>query len=57
MKSNHEGIGNATTNLGEVIGICVVSVQLRHCNSDKEVSTFALLDTCRRTYGFKTAIV
>ena len=26
--------------------MCVVSVRLRHCNSDKEVSTFALLDTC-----------
>ena len=26
--------------------MCVVSVQLRHCNSDREVSAFALLDTC-----------
>ena len=26
--------------------MCVVSVRLRHCNSDKEVSTLALLDTC-----------
>ena len=26
--------------------MCVVSVRLGHCNSDKEVSTFALLDTC-----------
>ena len=46
MKSNCAGIGNAATNLGEVISMCVVSVRLRHCNSDKEVSTFALLDTC-----------
>ena len=46
MKSNCAGIGNAATNLGEVIRMHVMSVQLRHCNSDKEVSTFALLDTC-----------
>ena len=46
MKSNCAGTGNAATNLKEVISMCVVSVQLRHCNSDKEVSTFALLDTC-----------
>ena len=26
--------------------MCVESVQLRHCNYDKEMSTFALLDTC-----------
>ena len=46
MKSNCAGIGNAATNLGEVIRMYVMSVQLRHCTSDKEVSTFALLDTC-----------
>ena len=46
MKSNCTGIGSAATNLGEVISMWVVSVRLRHCNSDKEVSTFALLDTC-----------
>ena len=46
MKSNCAGIGNAATNLGEVISMCVVSVRLRHCNSDKEVSAFALFDTC-----------
>ena len=46
MKSNCAGIGNVATNLGEVISMCVVSLRLRHCNSDKEVSTFALLDTC-----------
>ena len=46
MKSNYAGIGNAATNIGEVISMCVVSVQLRHYNSDKELSTFALLDVC-----------
>ena len=46
MKRNFAGVGNAATNVGEVISMCVVSVRLRHCNSDKEVSTFALLDTC-----------
>ena len=46
MKSNCAGVGNAATNVGEFISMCVVSVRLRHCNSDKEVSTFALLDTC-----------
>ena len=45
MKSNCAGVGNTATNVGEVISMCVVSVRLRHCNSDKEVSTFALLDT------------
>ena len=46
MKSNCTGIGIAVTNLGEVIKMCFVPVQLIHFNSDKEVSTFALLDTC-----------
>ena len=46
MKSNCACIGNAATNLVEFISMCVALVQLRHCNSDKEVSTFALLDTC-----------
>ena len=51
MKSNCAGMqlqlyGNAATKLGEVISMCVESVQLRHCNYDKEMSTFALLDTC-----------
>ena len=46
MKSNCAGIGNPATNVGEVISMCVVSVRLRYCNLDKEVSTFALLDTC-----------
>ena len=46
MKSNCACIGNAATNLVEFISMSVVSVRLRHCNSDKEVPTFALLDTC-----------
>ena len=46
MKSNCTSIAIAATNLGEVIKMCSVPVRLRHFNSDKEVSTFALLDTC-----------
>ena len=46
MKSKCASIGNAATNLGEVISMCVMSVRLRHCNSGKEVSAFALLDAC-----------
>ena len=48
MKSNCACIGNAATNPVEVISMCVVLVRLRYCNSDKEVSTFASLDTCRQ---------
>ena len=46
MKSNCTGIGIAVTNLGEAIRMCSVPVRLRHFNSDKEMSIFALLDTC-----------
>ena len=46
IKRNFAGLGNAATNLGEVISMCVVSVRLRHWNSHKEVSIFPLLDTC-----------
>ena len=46
MNSNYAGIKNAATVIGEVISICVVPVRLRHCNSQKEVKTFALLDSC-----------
>ena len=46
MKSNCAGIKNAATVAGEVISMCVVLVRLRHCNSQKEVKTFALLDSC-----------
>ena len=46
MKSTCRGIGIAATNLGGVIRMCSVPVRLRHFNSDKEVSIFALLDTC-----------
>ena len=47
-KNKCASIGNAATNLGELISMCVMSVRLRHCNSDKEVSTFALLDKCSK---------
>ena len=46
MNSNCAGIKNAATVVGEVISMCVVPVRLRHCNSQKEVKTFALLDSC-----------
>ena len=36
MKSNCAGIGNAATNLGEVISMCVVSVRLRHLTRTKK---------------------
>ena len=44
MKSNCAGIENAATVVGEVISMSVVPVRIRHCNSQKEVKTFALLD-------------
>ena len=46
MNSNCAGIKNAATVVGEVISMCVVPVRLRHCNSQKEVKTFTLLDSC-----------
>ena len=46
MKSNCAGIKNAANVVGEVISMCVVQVRLRHHNSQKEVKTFALLDSC-----------
>ena len=46
VKSICVGIKNAATVVGEVISMCVVLVRLRHCNSWKEVKTFALLDSC-----------
>ena len=44
--SNCAGIKNAATAVGEVISMCVVPVKLKHCNSQKEVKTFALQDSC-----------
>ena len=45
MKSICVGIKNAATVADEVISMCVEPVRLRHCNSRKEVKTFALLDS------------
>ena len=49
MKNNCACIKNAATVVGEVISICVVPVRLRHCNSQKEVKTFALLHSCSQS--------
>ena len=46
MKNNCAGIKNAAIVVGEVISMCVVLVRLRHCNSQKEVETFTLVDPC-----------
>ena len=46
MESNCAGIKNAATLVGEVISMCVVTVRLKHCYSQKEVKTFDLLDLC-----------
>ena len=46
MNSNSAGIKNAATVIGEIISMCFVPVRLRHCNSQKEVKTFTLLDSC-----------
>ena len=46
MSSNSAGIKNAATVISEVISMCFVPVRLRHCNSQKEVKTFKLLDSC-----------
>ena len=46
INSNCAGIKNAATVVGEVISMCVVPVRLRHCNTQKEVKTYTLLDSC-----------
>ena len=46
MSSNCAGIEYTAPVVGEVISICVAPVRLRHCNSQKEVKTFAFLDSC-----------
>ena len=46
IKSNCAGVGCATATFGQVISMCVVPVRVKHSDSDKEVKTFALLDTC-----------
>ena len=48
MNSNCASIKNVATVIGEVISMCVVPVRLRHCNSQKEVKKFALLDSCNQ---------
>ena len=46
VKSNCAGVGCAAATFGQVISMCVVPVRVKHSDSDKEVKTFALLDTC-----------
>ena len=53
MNSNCAGIKNAATVIREIISMCVVPVRLRHCNSQEEVKTFALLDS-RSQHTFLT---
>ena len=49
MNSNCAGIKNAATVVAEVIGMCAVPVRLRRCNTQREVKTFALLDSCSQS--------
>ena len=46
VKSTCAGVGCATATFSQLISMCVVPVRLKHSNSDKEVKTFALLNTC-----------
>ena len=46
VKSNYAGVGCATVTFGQVISMCVVPVRVKHSDSDKEVKTFELLNTC-----------
>ena len=46
VKSNCAGVGCAANTLRQVISMCVIPVRVKHHSSDKEVKTFALLDTC-----------
>ena len=43
--SNDPTVSCATATFSQVIGMCVVPVRVKHSDSDKEVKTFALLDT------------
>ena len=45
MNSNCAHSKNAAIVVGEVISMYVVPVRLRHCNSQKEVKTFTLLES------------
>ena len=46
VKSNFAGIGFASATLSQVISMCVVPIRVKYTDSDKEVKTLALLDTC-----------
>ena len=46
VKSNCAGVGCATVTFGQVISMRVVPVRVKHSDSDKEVKTFELLNTC-----------
>ena len=42
---------------GEVFSMCVVPVKVRHKNSDKEIMTFAMLDTCSQGTFITTSLM
>ena len=42
---------------GEVLSMCVVLVKVRHKNSDKEIITFAILDTCSQGTFITTSLM
>ena len=43
LKSIGTGVGNGTTNLGEVISMCVVSVRLRQCKLGQRSGNICLI--------------
>ena len=42
---------------GDVLSMCVVPVKVRHKNSDKEIMTFAMLDTCSQGTFITTSLM
>ena len=48
VKSSFAGLNNVTA-VAEIISMCVVLARLKPCNSQKQVRTFALLDSCYRS--------
>ena len=44
--ANIKDVQRESIRTGEVLSMCVVPVKVRHKNSDKEIMTFAMLDTC-----------
>ena len=42
---------------GEVISMCVVPFKVQHKNSDKEIMTFAMLDTCSQGTFITTSLM